>query len=105
MSPSSIQQFGFRPQDLAIEPDKTQQPDNQPGSGPSFGDALKDALYDTEQTMATADASATSYIAGEGGDLHNVLIEMQRADLKFKTMLQVRNKLLEAYKEIMRMPV
>ncbi len=45
------------------------------------------------------------YVSGKGGDLHNVLIEMERADLQFRTMVQVRNKLVEAYKEVMRMPV
>ncbi len=77
---------------------------NTPG-GPSFGEALEDALRAVDGDMSRADRKAVQWISGEGGDLHDVLLEMQQADLSFRTMLQVRNKLLEAYKEIMRMPV
>ncbi len=73
--------------------------------GPSFGEALEDALRTVDGDMTRADRKAVQWISGEGGDLHDVLLEMQQADLSFRTMLQVRNKLLEAYKEIMRMPV
>ena len=44
-------------------------------------------------------------MAGEEVDLHTVLLEMQKADTSFRTLVQVRNRLIEAYKEIMRMPV
>lgn len=73
--------------------------------GPSFGEALESALKTVDAGLQHGDAQAAAYVAGENVDLHNVLIDIQRADLNFRTMVQVRNKLLEAYKEIMRMPV
>jgi flagellar hook-basal body complex protein FliE len=73
--------------------------------GPSFGEALEGALRSTADGLSRADAAAKAYISGEGGDLHNVMLEMERADVQFKTMLQVRNKLVEAYREVMRMQV
>jgi flagellar hook-basal body complex protein FliE len=44
-------------------------------------------------------------MAGESQDLHETLIAVQRADLTFQMMMQVRNKILQAYNEIMRMPM
>ncbi len=79
--------------------------DRAGGSSPTFGEALENAIREVESTTATADAKAVAYVSGEGEDLHNVLLAMERADLTFQTMLQVRNKLLDAYREIMRMQV
>jgi flagellar hook-basal body complex protein FliE len=44
-------------------------------------------------------------MTGETQDLHTTLIAMQKADMSFQTMMQVRNKIIQAYTEIMRMPV
>ncbi|UCF68771.1 MAG: flagellar hook-basal body complex protein FliE [Acidobacteriota bacterium] len=74
-------------------------------TGPTFAEAMENALSTVEGQLESADSAAKSYIVGEAGDLHNVLLEMERADLSLRTLMQVRNKLLEAYNEIMRMPV
>ncbi len=73
--------------------------------GPSFGEALENALKTVDGNLQTADAQVGSYLAGENVDLHNVMMDLERADLGFRTMVQVRNKLLDAYKEVMRIPV
>lgn len=102
MAISNIQDFGvFRPEGLPKGPSP------KPGetSGPSFGQALEEALKTTENQMQEGDAVAGAYISGEGVDLHTALLQMERADLSFRTMMEVRNKLLEAYREIMRIPV
>ena len=44
-------------------------------------------------------------MSGESRDLHTTVIAMQKADLSFQMMMQVRNKIVQAYQEIMRMPV
>jgi flagellar hook-basal body complex protein FliE len=44
-------------------------------------------------------------MTGESQDLHNTVIAMQKADLSFQMMMQVRNKIVQAYQEIMRMQV
>lgn len=72
---------------------------------PSFGEALEGAIAAVEETNSAAETAAVDYVTGERGDLHNVILQMERADLTFQTMLQVRNKLLDAYREIMRMQV
>ena len=77
----------------------------EPSSGPSFAEALEGALETVDKNISASEQTATDYLTGRGGDLHNVLIDMERADLSFKTMVEVRNKLLDAYREIMRMQV
>lgn len=72
---------------------------------PSFGEALENALRTVDGNLVQGDASAADYVQGGNTDLHNVILDLERADLGFRTMIQVRNKLLEAYKEVMRIPV
>ncbi len=105
MSGAAIHDYG-RLSQVGLEP----QVDNKPlregqEAGKSFGDALESALQKVDSSLESADQMATGYISGAGGDLHDVLIRMEQADLQFRTMMQVRNKLLEAYKEIMRIQV
>ena len=76
-----------------------------PTQGPSFGQALDSALKEVDGDLQKADGQAASYVAGENVDLHTVMLDLERADLGFRTMVQVRNKLLDAYKEVMRLPV
>lgn len=106
MAIDGIREFDFRPEQINPSRNEPPKTGRSGGSGgPSFGEALEGALKATEAGMANADAAAKAYISGQGGDLHNVMIEMEQADIQFKTMLQVRNKLVDAYREIMRMQV
>lgn len=77
----------------------------QPGNASSFTQTLSDAVraVDTQQTKA-ADLSA-AYERGETHDIVSVMVERQKASLGFEATLQVRNKLLSAYRDIMNMPV
>jgi len=92
------------PDAIGRQQNKPAASETKPG-GKSFGDALESALRGVDQELGAADRTAEAYITGQGGDLHNVMIELEQADLQFRTMLQVRNKLLDAYKDIMRMSV
>ena len=91
-------------------PDRSGGADQAGGASPStspvsFGEALKDVLGRVDDSMRAADELATRYIAGEEIDLHTVIVEMQKADISFRTMLEVRNKLVDAYREIMNLQV
>lgn len=70
------------------------------GAGASFGH-LVDAV---ESSNAAANAAVGRMIDGTG-DVHDAMIALQRADLTLQFSVQVRNKLVQAYQEIMRMPV
>ena len=73
--------------------------------GATFGQALANALEQVDAGLQHGDAQAAAYVAGENVDLHNVLLDLERADLGLKTLIQIRNKLVDAYKEVMRIPV
>ncbi|NNF00715.1 MAG: flagellar hook-basal body complex protein FliE [Pyrinomonadaceae bacterium] len=73
--------------------------------GDGFGDAIKDAVESIDQTQKAADKEVAKAVTGDSPDLHQTIIALQTADLKFQLGLQVRNKLIGAYEEIMRMQV
>ncbi len=70
----------------------------------SFADALGKALGATEQLQVSADAQAEQLALG-GGNLHEVSLALEKADIAMRVAVRVRNKLVDAYQEIMRMSV
>jgi flagellar hook-basal body complex protein FliE len=74
-------------------------------SGAAFGDILKDAISTVNDLQKQSDQEIQKLMTGESQDLHNTVIAMQKADLSFQMMMQVRNKIVQAYQEIMRMQV
>jgi flagellar hook-basal body complex protein FliE len=73
------------------------------GAGPTFGDALKDAIESVDRLQKESEVAQASFARGDDVDLHDVLIKIEEAEVAFKTMMEVRNKLVDAYREIMRM--
>lgn len=77
-----------------------------PASGvESFGKMLGDAVASLQQTQGQADQMAGALATGQNVDLHDVMLAMEGANLATQLTVQVRNKLVEAYQEISRMPV
>lgn len=74
------------------------------GAG-SFGDLLKTALQDANQSQLDADKAVQELMAGRNKDLHGTMIAMEKADVNFRLLTQVRNKVIDAYREVMRMQV
>jgi len=71
-----------------------------------FAQVLQASLAQVSQTQQRADAMAANFAAGGGGaDLHDVMIELQKASISFQEMVQVRNKLVSAYQDVMNMQV
>jgi flagellar hook-basal body complex protein FliE len=70
-----------------------------------FGGALDSALSAVNGQQTRAQAATSMYERGETNDIVGVMMERHKASLAFETTLQVRNKLLTAYKDIMNMPV
>ena len=71
----------------------------------SFADTLQDALKSVNETQAKAGDLSAKYERGEEIDIAKVMMARQQASVGFEATLQVRNKLLSAYKDIMSMPV
>ncbi len=74
------------------------------GTG-SFGNTLVDALKAVSNQQEKASNLSAAYERGDTNDVVGVMIERQKASLGFEATLQVRNKLLSAYRDIMNMPV
>jgi flagellar hook-basal body complex protein FliE len=72
----------------------------------SFAQVLKQSVERVNQTQMQASGLKQSFEKGEAGvDLTEVMVEAQKASVSFQAMLQVRNKLVEAYKDITNMPL
>ena len=71
----------------------------------TFGDFLKESIKEVNQLQNEADKSMTDFATGQTKNIHEVMMSVQKADLSFKLMQQIRNKLVDAYREVMRMGV
>jgi flagellar hook-basal body complex protein FliE len=71
-------------------------------AGNSFLNSLNDAFGSLNSQMTSADASMADFASGGSADLHTVMLQMEEASISLKTATSVRDKLLEAYQEIMR---
>jgi flagellar hook-basal body complex protein FliE len=70
-----------------------------------FGDVLKNAIEDIDKLQKSADQAIVKLEKDNSGSLHEAIIALEKADISFRAMMQVRNKIVEAYQEIMRMQV
>jgi flagellar hook-basal body complex protein FliE len=75
------------------------------GDTPSFGDLLAGALDKVNALQQNADQMAVQMVAGQASDIHQVLAAAQEASLALQLTVQVRDKIVEAYQEMMRMQV
>lgn len=71
----------------------------------SFSEVLKDSLHKVAQLEKDADREVEKLAKMESQDIHNTMIAIEKADLSFQLMMQIRNKIINAYEEIMRMQV
>ncbi len=71
----------------------------------SFGDMLSNAIQSVDNTMKASDASVQNYVTGQTDNIHDVMINMQQAQLSFQMMVEVRNRLVETYQELSRMQI
>lgn len=74
-------------------------------SASGFGDAISGAIKSLDQVQLGAEREMARAVAGQSPDLHKTIAAIQSADLSFQFALQVRNKAVGAYDEIMRMQV
>ena len=84
---------------------KTQESSEVDKAGSTFSSMLNDLVSDVEQQQASADQAIQELHAGGNTSLHEAMIAMEQADISIRFMVQVRNKAMEAYQEIMRMQV
>ena len=68
-----------------------------------FGEVLGQLIDDVDQAQKEADASIQELASGEATSLQDVVMKMEQAEVSFKLMKEIRNKLLDAYKEVLTM--
>lgn len=91
---------------LALRAELTARPEwRQTVSGGGFGAHLDGAMKTVNGAQAEAAALSAAYERGDTADLASVVVARQKSSLAFQATLQVRNKLLSAYRDIMNMPV
>ena len=88
----------FNPTPIRAESSRT-------GASSGFEDILTEALRAAGHTDATDKASSLQLLMGESDDLAGLLIDAQKAELSLQLALQIRNKFIDAYNEVMRMSV
>lgn len=75
----------------------------RPSGAAGFQDVLKDTIARVEQSRADATQAVEQFVSGENQDLHSTILATQRASLDFELLLQLRNKVVQSYQEVMRM--
>ena len=71
----------------------------------SFANVLKEAVSGVNQDQLKSEQAVNDFVSGKDTNLHNTLLSLEKADVSFKMMMQVRGKLMEAYQQIMRTSV
>lgn len=70
-----------------------------------FANVLQDSISEVNKLQQKADQSITALATNGEASLHETMIAMEQADVSFRMMMQVRNKIVEAYQEVMRIQV
>ncbi len=70
-----------------------------------FANSLSDSLQKVDAGVKDADRLVDEVIAGRAGDFHEVALRLKQSELSFRFAMEVRNKLVDAYREVMRMSV
>ena len=84
---------------------KSEGPTKTEKSGASFSEVLKESIDKVGELEKEANQQTESLVKTQGQDIHNTMIAIEKADLSFQLMMQIRNKIINAYEEIMRMQV
>jgi len=75
-------------------------PENGEAASGEFMKTLKDAMGEVGQLQDEADSRVNQLLAGNGQDVHSAMIAVQKAGLAFEMMVQVRNKIVQAYQQV-----
>jgi flagellar hook-basal body complex protein FliE len=71
--------------------------------GMNFGNVLKSAVHSVDQVNDNAASQVSNLLQGGNSDVNSVMIAVEKADVSFQLMMQVRNKIVSAYQDIEKM--
>jgi flagellar hook-basal body complex protein FliE len=99
---SISEKLGVEKSDFSLQSQKSP---SKGTDGKNFSDHLTESLKEVNKMQTNADEMAQNISTGRTENLHETMLAITQADLSFNLMVQVRNKVLEAYQDVMRMPV
>lgn len=102
---NSVNPFQLSNQPVQIQPKFTSINTNQTDSKKSFGETLKQAIDHVNNAQLESDKMTQALATGKNVELHDVMIASQKSSITLLTAVEVRNKAIEAYQEMMRMQV
>lgn len=73
----------------------------EPEQKASFKDVLEDALHQVDELQQNADDIVLDFSEGKVEDIHDVMVALEKADVGLKMAVEVRNRLIDGYREIM----
>ncbi|HOZ47403.1 MAG TPA: flagellar hook-basal body complex protein FliE [Candidatus Hydrogenedentes bacterium] len=103
--PIRVPGIGLQPVEAGAKVMRVPQPAPLKTSGPSFHEVLTNAVTEVQRLQNEADATIQQLVSGEIKDVAQAMVAVEKADVAFQTMMAVRNKMVAAYEEIMRMQV
>ena len=97
--------------EVGYAPDKVQQPavdgssldQSKPVEGPNFADHLANFVSGIDQTQKSAEHKAEEFAMGRHNDIHGTMIAVEQADIALHLLANVRNRVIDLYREVMRM--
>jgi flagellar hook-basal body complex protein FliE len=93
------------PNTITLMPSTTADTSAVSKSAAGFGDMLSSMMSKVNQTQIAGDEAIVKLESGEAKHLHEVMIAVEEADISLRMLVQMRNKALSAYEEIMRMQI
>ena len=87
---------------LSKSPDKANRPEQ---TAPAFSEMLNQALGEVNRLQLEAEQAVKDFTLGKASGIHETMIALQKADVSFQLLMQVRNKLISAYETVMRTQV
>jgi len=100
-----MSKIGFNPNVAPVPPSPTPQDSKKPAGKASFASVLQEFVDDVNNLQQNADKAIEKLNTGEIKDVHQAVIAAEEADMAFRLMMEIRNKLLDAYQEVSRMQI
>lgn len=89
---------------IRILPAEIDTPRSRAASEPGkFMETLQEAMDQVQSAQGEAETKVAQLLDGSGGDVHSAMIAVEKADLSFQLMMQVRNKIVQAYQQVSNM--
>lgn len=102
---NNVNPFNLTTQPIQVQQKTNVLNTNSNTSKPSFADALKKSIEQINQSQIESDKMTEALATGKNVELHDVMISAQKASVTMSLAVEVRNKAIEAYQEMMRMQV